>query len=230
MQEAELRHALAHRLGVDPHLELGRSRSHPVQASWPGGNLRLRLHRMFLDAPPDILDALCSWLQVGRRARRACRELDAWVQAGVEALPPRRPGPLRPQGSHHDLRVLQADEMRRHVAQLCPHCWPAITWGRRGRSSARHSLQLGVYDQERRLIRIHPCLDHPSVPAWFLRFVIYHETLHAVLGQDRLPGGRRSAHGPRFREQERRHPDFEAARTFEKNRLESLLRRARSGT
>ena len=41
---------------------------------------------------------------------------------------------------------------------------PTITWGRRGKSQSRHSLQLGIYDYHARVVRLHRVLDQPGRP------------------------------------------------------------------
>ena len=95
--------------------------------------------------------------------------------------------------------------------------------GRRGKSRARRSLQLGCYVKDAHLVRIHAVLDQVAVPEWFVRFVLFHEILHAA-----LPGEKRP-HGRAFRERERAHPDYPAAVAWQKKNLESLIRSARRG-
>ena len=67
------------------------------------------------------------------------------------------------------------------------------------------------------------------VPRWFVRFVLFHELLHAALGAERDSAGRRLHHGPRFRAIERAHPDHERALRWERRHLGALLRSARGG-
>jgi len=49
------------------------------------------------------------------------------------------------------------------------------------------------------------------VPAYLVRFVVFHEMLHADLGIDSAPSGRRRIHPRAFREREARHPDCQRA-------------------
>lgn len=62
---------------------------------------------------------------------------------------------------------------------------------------------------------MHSALDHPEVPEFFVRFIIFHEMLHAELKvQDKR--GRRCIHSREFRRREHAHPDFERAKKWER--------------
>jgi len=210
---------LARRLGRPVKVILGRARRHPVVLEDDGRTLCVRLHRLFEEAPADVRDDVVRWVAVGQRDPDACARLNEWTAARLAAWPRPRP-PLRPQGRVHDLRPLRAsllsDELRRDFEERAP---PAVTWGRRVRSRARHSLRLGSYDEGIELVRIHPVLDRREVPPWFVRFVLFHEMLHAA-----LPG---ACHGAAFRAREHAHPDCARAHSWQRARLKRLLRWAR---
>jgi hypothetical protein len=106
---------------------------------------------------------------------------------------------------------------------------PAITWGRRGPSRTKSSLRLGSYDPDPRLVRIHPVLDQASVPAWFVRFVLFHEFLHAVHPPKRSTGNRWIHHGPQFRRRETAYVDYRRAMVWEERNLTALIQAARRG-
>jgi len=92
-----------------------------------------------------------------------------------------------------------------------------IGWGVR-----KGWARLGHYDPIHHTITLSPVLDSPKVPEYVLRFIIYHEMLHAVIEES--PGFRKH-HPPHFRRAERAYPDFERARKFIR---ESFGRRRRS--
>jgi hypothetical protein len=88
------------------------------------------------------------------------------------------------------------------------------------------------------VVRIHPVLDQPLVPEWFVRFILFHELLHAELdtsgasaGFEAPPatGARRRFHGPEFRRRERAYPDYRRALEWERRHVRALIRSARSG-
>lgn len=215
---------LADRLGRRVDVAYGRARTAPVQVVDDRRTLRVRLHRFFADAPPEVRDALAAWLRAGRRARGACRQLDAWIDARLEALPPPPPRrtKLQTRGDHHDLAALAAPLfLTDFVLDFEERDRPKVTWGRRGRSRARRSLHLGSYARGGHIVRIHPVLDRPSVPAWFVRYVLFHEILHAA-----LPG---AEHGPAFRARERTYPDYRRATHWQRAHISGLIREARRG-
>jgi predicted metal-dependent hydrolase len=88
----------------------------------------------------------------------------------------------------------------------------------------RKSIRLGVYDHQTREIRIHPALDRPEVPHYFVEFIVFHEMLHQLFPSP--PGAGRKIHHPRaFRDRERAYPRYAEATRWEKAHLSLLLRR-----
>jgi hypothetical protein len=77
--------------------------------------------------------------------------------------------------------------------------------------------------------RIHPALDQAAVPDWFVRYVLFHEFLHAVHPPVRGRGGRWIRHGPELVRREERYPDLERALAWERDHIDRLIRSARTG-
>lgn len=200
------------------------------------GHLTVHLNAFFADAPEEVRDALASWLRSGRRARRATHTIDEWIERQVSALPARAldPDRDRARGRVHDLgalaRELAAGELAPDFASREP---PAVVWSRRARTRARRSLRLGTFDPVDRCVRIHPVLDQRAVPSYFVRYVVFHELLHAALedeaGARRTAGGRRELHGREFRARERAFGDTARALAWERAHLDALFRSARTG-
>jgi len=213
-------------------VRFGHARRTVVRAQQQGGVLVVRLNAFFAEAPAEVRAALGTWLRSGRRAPRACRVLDAWIDERLAQLhreQPRRVR-LRTAGRHHDLAPLYADLLASEFAgRFAPDRRPDLTWGRAGRSRSRRTLRLGSYDYHARLIRIHTALDQPAVPDWFVRFILFHELLHAELDDAPEPGTRRRHHGPEFRRRERAHPDYRRSMDWEHRHVAALIRSARTG-
>jgi hypothetical protein len=223
---------LAAALGGPVEVRYGRARSSVVSASMDARRRRwsVRLNGMFAHAPEPVQAALVAWMRSGRRARRASTTLDEWIEQELARLHREEPRALtlRTHGRHHDLvplaRELAAVELRDDFAGADE--LPRITWGRAAPSRSRRSLRLGSYDYAARVVRVHPVLDQPAVPRWFVRFVLFHELLHAVL--DEPPRrGRRVLHGPEFRRREQAYRDYARARTWERENIDALIRSAR---
>jgi hypothetical protein len=158
---------------------------------------------------------------VARRPGAAARLKSLFTDLPRPAPPAARSVVELPRGRWHDLATLEAAERAAHFPELSAL---PVVWGRADRAERRTSLRLGCYDAGTRTIRIHRRLDHPSVPPWFIGFVIFHEYLHHVLGvEQRDRSGRRRLHTPEFRRRERRHPWHDAALAWEKANLRALL-------
>jgi hypothetical protein len=223
----------------------------------PGDSPRyaLRLHRCFAAAPDEALAAVAAWVKAGRRSPRAREALAVLrrhfaAHRGDAPAPPRPRAPLRPQGRTLDLRPLCADLDQRYFGGALG---VDVTWGRgasscdpldaggltggratrgRRRRSRRPTLQLGSYDHDLRLVRIHPVLDAPTVPRYVVASIVFHELLHAalppsppVLQHGRADGGRRLVHTPELRRRERLFPDHARAERWIARHLSELLRR-----
>jgi hypothetical protein len=226
--------ALSRHLGRAVTVVYNRARSTPVQVQWRGvlkTRLEVRLHEMFSDAPEDVVEALASWIRVGKRARRSSGLLDQWLAHRTAKLPPRAPRKVKvtTRGLCHDLAGLADTLLHDEFAGGFPaeRPRPAITWGRRSRSHSRHSIQLGSFDPELRLVRIHPVLDREAVPSWYVRYILFHELLHAALPPERRQPERCIHHGAEFRRRERAYADYGKALRWEKENLSRLIRLAR---
>lgn len=183
--------------------------------SWKrqGGQLRLSVHWALLEHHDDLVHLLTrgdrsAWARLRRR-------LPKQATTGEAATT---------RGQCHDLDellVLERERLPRDPGEV------HLGWGRWPTIPPRRSLRLGSCDNgSPPQIRIHPVLDHDSVPAWFVGFVLFHELLHVIFPPiDR--GLRRELHPASFRAAERRHPHYSDALRWENERVHELLERTR---
>jgi hypothetical protein len=137
-------------------------------------------------------------------------------------LPMQRHLNLCDEGRYFDLRQVFDRVNERHFrGRLRGY---KVMWGRRRRQRPKEYFVFGTIQEEDQIIRIHPLLDAPFVPTWFLEYVIYHEMLHAVVPEeiDRL--GRRRVHTSEFYRRERHFHCFLRAKRWEDENLERFLR------
>ncbi|HOJ32980.1 MAG TPA: hypothetical protein PKY35_07125 [Candidatus Hydrogenedentes bacterium] len=225
--EASLSHELAEIIHEPVDLSITDNTSSLVSFRWiPGRGVRLRLHHMFLRAPREVIVALAWWMKRRRRSH-ADRVIDEYIRTHhylVRDKPPRKVT-LRTQGIHRDLQSLY-DEVNTEYfdGKVCAR----ITWGKYGAHRKRkRSIRFGSYNARQNVIRIHPALDSSHVPVFFLKFIVYHEMLHAYLGVN--AGGRstRRIHTAEFYCLERRYTDYDAAVAWQQDpkNLRFLLRR-----
>jgi hypothetical protein len=207
------------------HTHLAVSPSPPNPRSRPpSGILQIRLHHMFLDAPPVVQDALVRYVIAGERS--ASQVVGKYIEDNGFRIRASRPvsRPLVTQGKTHDLYVIFHAVNDKYFGGAVD---ALITWGRAGRPAGirtpRRSIKLGSYSATERLIRVHPALDRPWVPRYFVSYIVYHEMLHHVIPSSQ-GSGRRMLHPPLFVARERLFRDFDRALTWERAHISRLLR------
>lgn len=183
--------------------------------------LKIRAHHMFLDAPQTVVRSIADY--AGRGKTSAGVEIDDYIaaqQRRIRAMPA-KPSLLEARGECFDLHELYVQVNQAHFDGTVV---ARIGWGRNTSKRRRKSIRLGVYDHKAREIRIHPALDRPDVPRFFVEFIVFHEMLHQLFPSARDTG--RHVHHPRaFRERERAFPKYAAAMAWERQHLQELLRR-----
>lgn len=210
-----------------------------ISHSTKNGVLHARIHHMFLDAPPRVVDALVRYVAKGDRD--ASQLVGRYIDANGGRLARRRPRaiPLVTKGETHDLYAIHNELNARYFDGACT---ALVTWGRRTkrqRGTPRKAIKLGSYASLERLIRIHPVLDKPWVPRYFVAYVVYHEMLHHMIpaargnpargsisnmASPRGPSERRVLHPPEFLERERAFRKYERAIEWERRHIARLLR------
>lgn len=216
--------------GVDIRLRITNNTSTMMSLRYESAGRRalVGLHHMFLDAPDEIRKALSAWI-VKPSAKAPGKKLEAFIaeQRHLIASKPARSTVLRTRGQFFDLDALYSE-----VNRTCfdGEVTAPITWGKMPTLRRRRSIRFGSYSPGEHLIRIHPLLDQEFVPPFFVRYIVFHEMLHAHMGIEETATGRRKIHPPDFRRREAAYPDFDRALAWmedEKN-LRRLLRAPRS--
>jgi hypothetical protein len=213
---------LSRELGLPVRLSVTDNRSTMISFRRAPAALRLRLHHMFLDAPEPVVRAVADY--AGRGQRRAGRVLDDFIRREQPRIRQERDATdesFTPEGRYFHLEEIR-DRLNERFFQGGVRA--TIGWGRAPGRRRRRSIRLGVYDPQTREIRIHPALDHPEVPRFFVEFIVFHEMLHQLFPSSNGPG--RRVHHPRgFRDRERAYPLYEAAIAWERENLRALLHR-----
>lgn len=186
------------------------------------GRILVRLSDILSDAPPEVLAAALSILLhklFGKTIPREHNETYDRYTNQKKILDTirkirRRRGRKQltsPQGRFFDLQKLFDGLNRTYFDGQVKirH----LSWSRR-----RNRRILGHYDAAHQTIVIDRRLDSPAVPRYVLRYVLFHEMLHAYLGEE-IHNGKRLVHHRRFQEAEREFPDYRRARKFIEERL-----------
>ncbi len=102
-----------------------------------------------------------------------------------------------------------------------------ITWGNLSkpkRRSRNKIIQLGSYDRDVGLIRIHPVLDNNFVPSTYIGLVVYHEMLHQKIESGSGKRGQRSGHTPEFSTLEKEYEQYDMCMAWERKNMNHLLK------
>jgi hypothetical protein len=178
-----------------------------------GARFEWRLSLGFLAAgEDDFAAAAARALRRSRVPPEALRRLHALadsedfgsVPIEVEALAD--PRPFRPRGRVRDLDALFERLDARFFRGSLPR--PRLHW-----APTLSVRCFGFFVASRDLVCLNPALDDAAVPEEVAEFVLYHELLHKKHGTTHA-GGRRHAHTPEFRAEERLHPAWARARAW----------------
>jgi len=219
----ELAQAIANKLGPEVRvlLTVHDNRSTMISFRRQPPLLKIRAHHMFLEATPEIVASIADYAGRGKAAAGAA--LDDFIARQQEKI---RSHPLRPSLLEHRGQCFDLKEIfdRVNAEHFDGSIVARIGWGRNTGRRRRRSIRLGVYDHKSKEIRIHPALDRPDVPRFFVEFIVFHEMLHQVFPSTR-DTGRHVHHSRAFRAKERAFPKYQAAMDWEHQHLKELLRR-----
>lgn len=118
-----------------------------------------------------------------------------------------------PEDTHHHLASLAGEVHRTYFFKYPPL---PVRWGNQIARKRRRSIRLGSYNHHTAEIRIHPLLNAPGIPAFFIQSIIHHEYLHHILG---------APHNRRFHAQERKFLYYRESQEWIRRNLFRLLGR-----
>jgi len=173
-----------------------------------GEAIVLRLSRVFLSAPAEVLIEAASFI---RKRGGPTPAMNRFLRSVSPAPAPRRRARAVTKGAHHDLK---AAFERVNAEYFGGSVEASITWSRRQQGRVRRRT-LGSFCARSSTVRINPVLDKPEVPELFLDFIVYHEMLHSVV-EIKEKGGKTVVHSREFRVRERMFRGYEEASRWEK--------------
>ena len=220
-----LESALAREAGREVQVVLTDNRSVLLSVKRTTSGPLVRLHHMFLHAPGLVIEALAR--NIRKRGPAACGVVRRFMNENLHRVrrTPLAMPPLVTRGRVYDLDSVFEDLNARFFGGRVR---VPITWGRGVGRARRGGLTFGSYDPVLALIRIHPVLDRPAVPRYFLESVVHHEMLHHQMGGVSDRAGRTVYHTRAFREAEASFPRHREALAWEKANLPDLLRASRA--
>ncbi len=193
-------------------LRINDNRSTMLSVRWNPDHTLVSLHRMFLEAPQNVMEELACYLAKPKKGLSAA--VKAFIENGSQRLDYSSEldiTRLETSGQVHDLRALY-DEVNQSYfdGQLDLK----ITWAGPHRPRNRSRVGLGRYYNTLKLIRIHRVLDQKAVPSYVVAFIIFHEILHHVHPPIVLSNGRNQVHHEEFHKHEVLFDDFKRAQEW----------------
>lgn len=196
-----------------------------ISFSRRAGAYSVRLHHMFLKASDTIVSTIAGYIRDDDITASA--KLDDYIHRhrdSIRHVPPhirQQRLPLKSLGRAHDLDSI--------LHEVCAEFFDfdpsevAISWSTVPRVKLpRSTIKLGSYGADTQIVRIHPAMDQPKVPRFFVRWIIYHELLHHVFRRE-LKKRRGRIHTPEFMRRERLFPQRQMAMRWEQRNLDILL-------
>jgi hypothetical protein len=191
---------------------LTRNRVSMVSIEFVDDSARVRMHESFLSAPPNVLKAVRTYIRTRRRA--AWQTITSYVHSRSHEHDESATVRLRARGAVYDLKAL-FDEVNAEFFN--GRVQGRIGWGRRApRKRKVRSIRYGSWHPATRAIRVHPALDSTRVPREFVRYIVFHEMLHAVVPPE-CRAQRWYHHSATFRALERSYPDLPRMRRLSKS-------------
>lgn len=173
--------------------------------------LRLRCNEAFLHASEDVWDAMFGSMLSKRSKKRKARvtaflETEAYNSVMFELQSFIEVSEFSSKGVVHDLNTSFERVNQGYFEGVfdAPH----LTW-----SETPTTSKYGHYQFSTDTIMISTSLDRSDVPSFVVDFVMYHELLHKKHGIQ-IVDGRRIAHTPQFREEERMFEQYEESEAF----------------
>ena len=160
--------------------------------------IKVSLHRMFLQAPQNIMQAL-AWYLKGKDKKMA-PSIKAYIEDNLRQLDYSHElnhSELNSRGYYYDLQEIYNSLNHQYFDQSLGL---QITWFGEREPRRRRRLTLGLYYDHFRLIKINRLLDSEHCPPYFVASIVYHEMLHHLYPAYVDERGFKHAHGRVFKE------------------------------
>jgi len=201
--------------GLKLKLKINDNRSTMLSVKWEPDCTKVSLHRIFLQAPQNVMDALACYLR--RKDKSIALSVKAFIEDNLRTLDYSHhidQSKLHCQGHVYNLRQIYDDLNREYFDnELNLH----ITWFGKHNQRCRSRVTFGLYHDPLKLIKINRMLDSPSFPDYIISYVIYHEMVHHVCPAYFDERGLHQIHSKEFKQRESLFRYFDMAQRWIKD-------------
>lgn len=212
---------LKNRVGRHLQVKINDNRSTMLSVKWEPDCTKVSLHRMFLQAPQNIMQALACYLR--GEHQRIAPSIRAYIEDNLQKLDYSHEldlSKLQTRGNVYDLRQIYDDLNHDYFDnRLKLH----ITWFGKTQQKNRSRITFGLYHEPLKLIKINRLIDHASIPSYFVYYVIYHEMLHYVCPAYVDSRGIKQIHSKEFKELEKQFFHYEIAQRWVQDNHKQLF-------
>jgi hypothetical protein len=216
-----LHEELEKRSGLKLKLKINDNHSTMLSVRWEPDYTRVSLHRMFLQAPQNVMQGLSCYLQ--RKEKLVPKTVKHFIEENIKNLDysstlDRKK--LLYQGVTHNLRNVYEALNREYFDDRLNL---EITWFGNKEVRSKRRIVFGLYHDPLKLIKIHRILDNPLFPKYLLDYVVYHEMVHHVCPSYIDEKGIHRMHDKRFKEKEMQFRQYDLAQDWLKQHKMKLF-------
>lgn len=198
--------------GKKLRLKINDNRSTMLSVKWEPDCTKVSLHRMFLQAPQNVMQALACYLK--GEHKQIAPTIKAYIENHLQQLDYSHEldlSKLQPKGHVYDLQEIYHEINHEYFDDPLKLF---ITWFGEGNRKSCKRLTFGLYHDPLRLIKINRLLDNTYFPDYFVAYVIYHEMLHYVHPAYVDEKGQKHIHSKEFKEREKKFRYFKHAQEW----------------
>ena len=188
--------------------------------------LKVSLHKLFLDAPDNVKDAVVTYcLSRDRIAHGIIKTYANKYFSYADYTHRLNIKNLKTKGEFFDLKQIM-DNLNFIYFKEALNL--NITWFEKPKYRKFRHITFGSFDKNSNLVRINKMLDSENIAFYFINFIVYHEMLHNVCKEIFSEDGKRKVHTKAFKEKEKEFAYYKEAKEFEKKFLNKGKRYGRT--
>lgn len=183
--------------------------------------IKLNLHKMFLEAPLDVVDSI-ALLLIKPDEKHYFQQIKIFINENNNKIDYNSSSEGIFAGEIYNLKNIFDEVNRAYFENKLENI--NIKWGKSSAPTRkrRKHIQFGVYNDARREIRINPILDSQKIHPCFIEFIVYHEMLHSTIPVKFSQNGRRIYHCAEFKVAEKKFKNFKHAEKIGKSFFEII--------
>lgn len=207
--------------GVKLKLKINDNRSTMLSVRWEPDCTRVSLHRMFLQAPQNVMQSLACYIR--QEDKIISRDIKVFIEDGLRNFDYSHTldkSKLCNKGRFYDLKDLYNELNNKYFDNRLNLF---ITWFGKPFQRNKSRVTFGLYHDQLKLIKINRFLDNSLVPEYLVSYVIFHEMLHHIYPPYVDEKGFHRIHNKEFKENESRYEHFDLAQQWIKKHQNNLF-------